>query len=204
MVTCWPKHVGFNLRFKTQRTLRSGHLNGFIELILIDCFSVFVKCFYKYMVHELVRWVKIQIRLRWTSFVRGLWLQRAIHWCTDTILQPHVVSFSCRRSPCINAVFERAKIKNTSYHTLFNRIKSGSCVDKGVMFKVRHSSMGNNDFTIIRQIIAEQQLAQQSHAAPRKSLRHLGESCCLQNVTTYTNQHSIMSHTTWLFINEFL
>ena len=27
----------------------------FIELILIDCFSVFVKCFYKYMVRELVR-----------------------------------------------------------------------------------------------------------------------------------------------------
>jgi len=25
----------------------------FIKLILIDCFSVFVKCFYKYMVHEL-------------------------------------------------------------------------------------------------------------------------------------------------------
>ena len=58
MVTCWPKHVGFNLRFKTQRTLRSGHSNGFIELILIDCFSEFVKCFYKYMVRELVRWVK--------------------------------------------------------------------------------------------------------------------------------------------------
>ena len=28
-------------------------MNGFIELILIDYFNVFVKCFYKYMVHEL-------------------------------------------------------------------------------------------------------------------------------------------------------
>jgi len=45
-----------NLRFKMQRTQRSGHLNSFfIELILIYCFIVFVKCFYKYMVHELVR-----------------------------------------------------------------------------------------------------------------------------------------------------
>jgi len=31
----------------------------FIELILIDFFSVFVKCFYKNMVHELVREVKL-------------------------------------------------------------------------------------------------------------------------------------------------
>ena len=31
----------------------------FIELILIDCFSVFIKCFYKYMVHKLVRQVKL-------------------------------------------------------------------------------------------------------------------------------------------------
>ena len=30
----------------------------FMELILIDCFSVFVKCFYKYMVRELVRYMK--------------------------------------------------------------------------------------------------------------------------------------------------
>jgi len=31
------------------------YLTNFIVPILIDCFSVFVKCFYKYMVHELVR-----------------------------------------------------------------------------------------------------------------------------------------------------
>jgi len=94
----------------------------------------------------------------------------------------HPVAGAVRAHPCINAACERAQTKNTSYHMLFNRSKSGSCVNKGVMFKVRHSSMGNNDFTIVRPIIVERQLAQQSHAVPQKSLWHFGESCCLQNV----------------------
>jgi hypothetical protein len=36
------------------------------------------------------------------------------------------------------------------------------------MFKVRHFSMGHNDFTIIRPIITERQLAQKSQAAPQE------------------------------------
>jgi len=101
-------------------------------------------------------------------------------FCRPTLCHP--VAGAVKAHQFINAVLERAKTKNTSYHMLLNRSKSGSCINKGVMFKVRHSSIGNNDFTIIRPITAERQLAQQTHAAPRKSLWHFGESCCLQNV----------------------
>jgi hypothetical protein len=77
----------------------------------------------------------------------------------------YLVAGAAKTQPNVNAVLETAKTKNTLYNLLFYRTKSDSCLNKGVVFKVKYSSIYSEDFVIICSVIAGRQAAEQSHAA---------------------------------------
>jgi hypothetical protein len=77
----------------------------------------------------------------------------------------YLVAGAVKTLPEVNAVLERARTNNALYHFLFHQTISGNCLNKGVVSKVRYSSVCSKDFVILCSVTAGPQLAEQSCAA---------------------------------------